>query len=329
MNTKLWNRDFTMVVIGQIISLFGNAIMRFALPLYLLNQTGSAALFGLVSACAFIPMIILAPIGGALYSFFGIIPILTISVFCFLFSAVMEIFIHIPFEKKKAEGSIFSIGFNDLKESFQYMRHDEPLILKVSFIIAGINMILSALVIIGLPIIVTQTLPFEADIANSLYGYAQGGIAAGSLAGGVLAGVLSKKLKAQNSYLSVFYCALTLIPIGLAIAFPVNPMLSYIVIVISCFVMMLFAALFSVQMMAYLQMIVPNDLLGKVISCAMCVGMCASPLGQAIYGGLFQLLADKIYIIFIIATIITCVLSLASRNIFKRMSELLEVKYHH
>lgn len=61
---KLWNRDFTMVVIGQIISLFGNAIMRLALPLYLLNQTGSAALFGLVSACAFIPMIILAPIGG-------------------------------------------------------------------------------------------------------------------------------------------------------------------------------------------------------------------------------------------------------------------------
>ena len=128
-----------MVVIGQIISLFGNAIMRFALPLYLLNQTGSAALFGLVSACAFIPMIILAPIGGALYRFFGIIPILTISVFCFLFSAVMEIFIHIPFEKKKAEGSIFSIGFNDLKESFQYMRHEEPLILKVSFIIAALT----------------------------------------------------------------------------------------------------------------------------------------------------------------------------------------------
>ena len=40
------NRNFVMVVIGQIISLFGNAILRFALPLYLLNETGSAALFG-------------------------------------------------------------------------------------------------------------------------------------------------------------------------------------------------------------------------------------------------------------------------------------------
>ncbi|MDD3368175.1 MAG: hypothetical protein PHP50_04690 [Lachnospiraceae bacterium] len=53
-----------MVVIGQIISLFENAVLRFALPLYLLNQTHSAALFGMVSACSFIPMIMLPPIGG-------------------------------------------------------------------------------------------------------------------------------------------------------------------------------------------------------------------------------------------------------------------------
>ena len=35
--STLFKRDFTLVVIGQIISLFGNAILRFALPLYLLS----------------------------------------------------------------------------------------------------------------------------------------------------------------------------------------------------------------------------------------------------------------------------------------------------
>ena len=59
--SRLWNRDFTMVVIGQIISLFGNYILRFALPLYLLKLTGSAALFGTVSAISFIPMINFKP----------------------------------------------------------------------------------------------------------------------------------------------------------------------------------------------------------------------------------------------------------------------------
>ncbi|MGL4847984.1 MAG: MFS transporter, partial [Clostridium sp.] len=63
-NKKGLNKNFILMVIGQIISLFGNAILRFALPLYLLDKTGSAALFGIVSACSFIPMIILTPFGG-------------------------------------------------------------------------------------------------------------------------------------------------------------------------------------------------------------------------------------------------------------------------
>ena len=63
---KLFRRDFTLVVIGQIISLFGNAILRFALPLYLLRETGSSSLFGAVTACSMIPMIVLSLIGGIL-----------------------------------------------------------------------------------------------------------------------------------------------------------------------------------------------------------------------------------------------------------------------
>ncbi len=64
MEKKLFTRDFTLVVAGQIISLFGNAAIRFALPLYLLNQTGSSALYGTVMAGAFVPMILFSPIGG-------------------------------------------------------------------------------------------------------------------------------------------------------------------------------------------------------------------------------------------------------------------------
>lgn len=64
--TSLFNRNFILVVIGQIISLFGNSILRFALPLYLLNKTGSSSLFGVVTACSFLPMIILSIFGGIL-----------------------------------------------------------------------------------------------------------------------------------------------------------------------------------------------------------------------------------------------------------------------
>ena len=38
----------------------------------------------------------------------------------------------------------------------------------------------------------TEVLPLEAAVANKLYGFAQGALAAGGLAGGIGAGVLQK-----------------------------------------------------------------------------------------------------------------------------------------
>ena len=200
MEQKLFSKDFTLVVVGQIISLFGNAAIRFALPLYLLNLTGSSALYGTVTACAFIPAILLSPIGGivadrvnkrnimvildfftaavilafsllmngvhlvllltvtlmllygiagayqpsvqasipalvnqdnfmaansiintissfasltgpvlggVLYSAYGLKPVLWVCEVCFIVSAVMEIFIKIPFQKQAPDGGIF------------------------------------------------------------------------------------------------------------------------------------------------------------------------------------------------------------------------------
>ena len=63
MNTLL-NRSSASVIFAQIASLFGDAVLRFALPLYVLNQTGSAALMGAVSACAWILHRAGRPIGG-------------------------------------------------------------------------------------------------------------------------------------------------------------------------------------------------------------------------------------------------------------------------
>ena len=60
------NRDFNLVVIGQIVSLFGNSILRFALPLYILELSGSPALFGTILAVSSIPLIIMSPIGGVM-----------------------------------------------------------------------------------------------------------------------------------------------------------------------------------------------------------------------------------------------------------------------
>ena len=60
------NKNFIIIVIGQIISLFGNAIQRFSMSLYLLEFTGSTAVFSTILAISTIPYIIFAPISGRL-----------------------------------------------------------------------------------------------------------------------------------------------------------------------------------------------------------------------------------------------------------------------
>ena len=60
------NKNFIIVVIGQIISLFGNAIQRFCMSLYILELTGSAAIFSGILAVSTIPYILFAPIAGLL-----------------------------------------------------------------------------------------------------------------------------------------------------------------------------------------------------------------------------------------------------------------------
>lgn len=66
MKRKLFSRNFTLLVLGQISSLFGNYILRLALSMYVLEVTGSAAVFAGILSAATIPTILLSPLGGIL-----------------------------------------------------------------------------------------------------------------------------------------------------------------------------------------------------------------------------------------------------------------------
>ncbi len=410
-------KNFVLIIIGQIISLFGNAILRFALPLYLLSKTNSALLFGLVSACSFIPMILLFPIGGmiadrvnkrnimvvldfltagitflftmllgkldltvlilamlillygiqgayqpavqasvpllmknddlikgnaainlvsslssligpvaggAIYGFFGLYPIMYISILCFTFSAIMELFIKIPYEKRMHSGSIFKTVSLDLKESLKFIKNKRPVIWKLSLVIASVNLFFSSLITISLPVIITQMLGFSEKTGNQLYGYASGTLAAGSLLGGMLAGIFSKKQKAYYQYLLLIISSAALLPIAAVLFFTLSPITIYFIIIICCFVMVTISSLFSIQMLSYLQMLTPEHMLGKVISCAMCICMCAQPIGQAFYGALIENLKDSISLPFIAAFAITTIIALKSRKLFKEVDALLQ-----
>ncbi len=410
MKQKLFTKDFTLVVLGQIISLFGNAAIRFALPLYLLNLTGSSALYGTVTACAFLPPILLSPIGGMiadrvnkrnvmvvldfltavliltfsllmgtlslvplltvtlmllygiagtyqpsvqasipalvcpeqtmaansvintvssfssltgpvlgglLYSAWGLKPVLWVCTVCFFLSAVMELFIRIPFQRQNLDGGILHTVKNDFSESIRFLRTEKPVIQKGMFVVCGINLFLSAMIIVAMPWLITEILDLDAAFANRLYGFAQGALAAGGLAGGILSGIFADRLHVRTSAHILAACALCIFPIGITLLLSDSGILNYLVLTICCFFIMVCSTIFMVQMMTFIQTETPPHLTGKVISLILTVSMCSQPLGNAMYGVLFEAGRGYEYAIVLFSGTVSLMIAVRAQKIFR------------
>lgn len=90
----------------------------------------------------------------------------------------------------------------------------------------------------------------------------------------------------------------------------------YIIMIIGCGLLMTLSTLFQIQLMSYIQILTPKDLIGKVISCVICICMCMSPLGQLIYGFVFENIGRMAYVPFYIASLIMIGIAFFTRNIF-------------
>ena len=405
---KLFTKDFTLVLIGQIISLFGNAILRFALPLYLLRQTGSSSLYGIVTACSFLPMILLSlaggviadrtnkrnimvaldfttagiiliyyllygllplvpllivvlmllygiagayqpavqasipvllsrdnilkgnsainavntlanligPIlGGVLFGLWGLAPVLILSIVCFTASAIMEIFIHIPFIRPDRKTKFWLVLKNDLNDSVFYLRKEKPVFIRVVILLALFNLVLSSVMVVGIPVMVVNILQM-----NDLFlGIAQASLGLGGILGGVLGGILSDKLKLRSTYLYLLLCAAAAAIMGLALFPFMLPLVGYIIICAMSIVAMAAATLFTVQLCAAIQRQTPQVLIGKIMAFVMTVSNCASPLGQALYGVLFDVSAAMPYLILFGAGVLAFMISLLSKKTFANL----------
>ena len=188
---------------------------------------------------------------------------------------------------------------------------------KAVLIVCGINLFLSAMIIVGLPYLVTEVLNLEALQANRLYGYAQGALAAGGLAGGVGAGIFANKLAIHKSGNLIIACAVCAFPISVSLLLFSSGIVNYIVLSVCCFVIMVFSTLFSVQMLSFIQTETPQNLIGKVIAVILTVSMCAQPLGNAFYGVLFEICKGYEYVVVLFSGVVSLIIAVKARSMFK------------
>ena len=403
----LRQRDFIIVLMGQVISLFGNAILRFALPLHLLRATGSAALFGSVSALSFAPMVVLSllggvladrvdkrnvmvaldaivallcgafllamdelsiaaatavflmllygasglyqpavqasmpallcgeallrgnaavnmvatlddllgpALGGLLFGLWGLEPVLAVSGLCFAASAVMEMALNIPHEKRPRVGGVCATARRDLAESWRYLRRARGALLRLTILLALFNFALSAALIVGVPVLAVGRL----GLSDGAVGVTQAAMGLGGLCGGLLAGAWAGKLRLRHGFFPLLACAPAMLLVGVS-ALPGIGASGWPLLLTGCFCTMAAASLFSVHISAVVQERTPAHLVGKVMSLMMAVAMCMQPLGQFLYGMLFEALGPGAYLIMLFAALAAALLAFCARGTLRRM----------
>lgn len=405
-------KDFNLMILGQVISIFGSTLLRFALSLYVLDTTGSETLFATLYAISNIPML-LAPLGGAiadrfnrrnlmvifdftssaivlclillmaagsapvavigvvmvllsavsslytpavtasipllvaedkltgangivqavqalsgvvapilggiLYGIFGVRTLVIISCIAFFLSAVMEIFIKIPFVKREQEGHIVSTIMRDMKDGFTYVLN-KSFIWKAMILAALINLVLTPLLIVGGPIILRVTM----QSTDTMYGVGMGVINFASILGALTIGLFGKKMRVKTVYLWVAALALMLVPISLSVLpfflrlgfYP-----SFIMFMLGAVPIAISASVLSIFIITKVQKVTPNENLGKVMAIIIAVAQCAAPLGQIIYGVLFESFKATLYIPMIAVGLIMLVITVFSQRILRNEVE--------
>lgn len=377
--SRLFSPPFVALVTAQLFSLFGEAVLRFALPLHVLNLTGSGTTYGLVVAAAFVPYILLTPIGGiladrvrkqhimaaldALLAGTCLVYVLcagtldlialTIGVLMILYAAqsiyqpsvqssvpflvatdkvttgvgiVTEIstltaiigpvagglafatagiefvvgiaavafaascalivaFARIPHvaQPKSVSGPV-ATAKADLAAALRFLK-TRPIMGKCIAIVTLANLAIAAFTTVGTPYIVTEVL----GLSNQLMGFAEAAMGAGGLIGGLAASALPQYFTLKNTPVMLAVAGTGLACIAAALALDLNPTHVYGVLLAALALVMAACTAFSVAGIAFLQMETTKDLVGKVLALTLSAANCATPLGQLIYGALFDI----------------------------------------
>lgn len=405
---KLFTRNFTLLILGQVSSLTGNYTLKFALSMYVLEQTDSAAVFAGMLSAALLPTVLLSPFGGILadranrkhimvaldalsglsvlaaglllplgrelwvigallvllsvlaafesptvqacvpqmvspqnlvqgnavvsqvsavtslvtpflgslfYTAFGIGPVFAAAVVCFWLTALLECMIHLEYQKPPRTAGIGAIVREDLALSAHFLRREQPDILKLLLLAALAGMFVSGTAVVGFPYLVRTVLGLSA----TYYGAAESAMGAAAILGSLCAGLLGKKLRVRDLSAIFLSFGLSLFPIGLSFLLPVGRMARYGVLLFFFCVCQLGVCIFSTYAITLIQQRTPKQLMGKVMSCVFTLSMCAQPVGQVVYGALFDCFFDSVYWVLIPTGVLICLIAVASRGFLKRM----------
>lgn len=423
MKEKLFNRNFTLLLLGQVFSLIGNYTLKFALSMYVLERTGSAAIFAGLLAVATVPQVLLAPIGGLLadrlnrrnmmvaldalsgsavfltflgsgglhetggfhvmsqegpslllisilqvvlgilgafesptvqacvpqmqtgenllkgnaavsqiqavaglvtpflgslfYTAFGIRPVLAVCAACFFLTALLECFIRLSHQKRPGGQKIRQILRQDLGESMDFLLKKRPEVFRLLLLAALASFFVVGTAVVGLPFLVRNVLGLSANH----YGAAESLMGGASVAGALAVGMLAGRLREKGLQSLLIAVGAVLIPAGAAFLLPLSTGVRYLILLVCFCIAQAVCSMFSILALSMIQESTPEHLTGKIMACVIALSTCAQPVGQVVYGLLFDLSAGSTWLVLLPTAAVLIALGGLSAGFLQRFAK--------
>lgn len=405
MKEKLFTRNFVLLIFGQISSLLGNYTLRFALSMYILEQTGSASVFAGLLALAMLPTILLSPFGGILadranrknimvtldtlsgitvlmagfamdwnqdivvigillvilsvlgafesptvqacvpqmlsgdcivkgnavvsqvtalaslitpflgsifYTAWGIRPVFYAAVVCFFVTALLECFIQLEYKKPLQKMGIREMIKEDISISIHFLFRKQTGILKLLLLAAVVSLFVAGVLTVGFPYLVRTVLGLSAEY----YGVAESVVGIASIFGSLCVALLAKKLRLYHLGILLMLVGSSLVPCGIIFLLEISGIIRYLVLILMFFLCMFGCSFFSTYAISVIQERTPEHLMGKIMSFVFTLSLCAQPLGNLVYGVLFDQFSDQVYLVLIPSGLMVWIMGIASRGFF-------------
>ncbi len=305
-----------LLVILSVLGAFETPTVQACIPQMLAGDNiikGNAV----VNQVASISYLIAPLLGGILYSAVGLKPVMYASVVCFFITALFECFIKLGHQAREFQGNVLSMVKNDFSGSIRFIMKERPDIMKMLLLAAFSRFFVMGVTLVGLPFLVRAVLGLDAKF----YGGAESAMAVATILGSIATGLLTGKLRSGRLSYVLAVIGVCIIPAGVVFLFPFGVMTRYAVIVAAFCGMQAAISIFSIFAVSMIQQNTPNELIGKVMAYTSAVTLCAQPVGQMVYGFLFDRFQEVVYLVLIPSGIVVCVIGLLATGFFRKLEE--------
>lgn len=251
-------------------------------------------------------------IGGMVFGFFGLAPIVVVAAVSFAVSSAMVLaFVRIPYEPPVRTEGVLRTATGDIRDALHFLRM-RPVLWQIIAAATLINLFGSSFINIGTPYIVTESL----GLSNQLMGIAQGALAVGGLLGGALVVFMPERFTVKATPRLVGLAAAGIGAVAAVLLVAGEPYVAFAGMLASYLWVMVCCMAASILMTSYLQMETPDELTGKVMGLAMMFGNLATPAGQIAYGAAFDLASP--WFVAALAAVATALVAVPMSRSFRR-----------